>query len=682
MHFLNVSVLSIFTTSLILLYVLVRHRSGLSNLALIGGLCGGLGLEVFDQLALAYPESFGLWKGYGLVCEAVLPGFWLLYAVTFARHKTIRGQSLVTRLLLALSLLFPIAAWVVPMGRMFYAPDFPVETMLFLGASGYVFYVAVMVYLCLAVMQLEKTFRALAGTERPRVNFEILGIGVLLSALLVYYSQALLYRSLDMGLISLRSLFFGLGVALMGWGRIWHGDLSKIRVSKDMAFGSVVLLMVGGYFIGIGMMGEGMRYLGVSTQRSFFISILTLCGLAFFLVVISERLRREVKVLLHKHFYANKHDYRKQWLDFTARLCEAGTRDELESAILKAYSETFSLVRAALYQLDADRDEFCLTSSLGTDAFSSGFKRSHPFFHHLAQSDWVFSIQDEFPAGTQEMKRIFVECEVLFCVPLLFNQNLEGFILLGRQEGRQERFIYEDYDLMKVLAHQATSTLLNQKLSAQLSTAQEMAALGKVSTFVMHDLKNQVSNLSLVVSNARDFIDDPEFQADMLESLENTASSMKELIMRLKNIQIKPELNLVETDLMELVYDNIHLLGTDDVVLCGEPVPVMVDITEFKKVVQNLMLNARESRNDTSPIEVKVGFNGMAFLKIKDRGCGMSEEFIRSRLFKPFETTKKKGFGIGLFQCRQLVDAHGGRIEVESAEGQGTTFTVILPGMC
>ncbi len=96
-------------------------------------------------------------------------------------------------------------------------------------------------------------------------------------------------------------------------------------------------------------------------------------------------------------------------------------------------------------------------------------------------------------------------------------------------------------------------------------------------------------------------------------------------------------------------------------------------------MVQNLLHNALEASNSKGPIELEVGQSEEPYLKVSDLGCGMSEEFIRERLFQPFQTTKEKGFGIGLYQCKNIVEAHGGRIEVDSRVGEGTTFTVFLP---
>jgi hypothetical protein len=233
---------------------------------------------------------------------------------------------------------------------------------------------------------------------------------------------------------------------------------------------------------------------------------------------------------------------------------------------------------------------------------------------------------------------------------------------------------------MKVLASQATAVVLSLKLSEQLSTAQEMAAIGRVSTFVIHDLKNHVSNLSLMMDNAHDHIDNPEFQADMLETLDETVGKMKGLIARLKNIKEKRQLNLVPHDLAEVVRQGVKNAGSPEMLVVKDRVPVCIDAAEIEKVVHNLLLNAYEADSKQDAIVVEVGKkNGTAFFEVTDHGCGMSEDYIQNRLFRPFQSTKWHGFGIGLYQCRHIVESHGGTIEVSSNQGQGSTFRVNLP---
>jgi len=251
--------------------------------------------------------------------------------------------------------------------------------------------------------------------------------------------------------------------------------------------------------------------------------------------------------------------------------------------------------------------------------------------------------------------------------------------MLGRPLNRGEIYNYEDFDLMKTLAKQGASALLNLRLSEQLSRSREMAAVGKVSSFVMHDLKNLVSALSLMLENGKEYIDVPEFQKDLLDSLGNTVTKMNNLISRLKQIPEKLSLQCTHVDLLQLATETAMMVKGGELVVSGEQVIAEVDREEIQKVALNLMLNAIEATEGKHPVTVEVGLAESPYLLVKDQGCGIPEDFLRNSLFTPFKSTKNKGLGIGLYQCKKIVEAHGGKIDVISELHKGSEFKVWLP---
>jgi putative PEP-CTERM system histidine kinase len=675
--------LSIVISIAFCVYLLIRKRGGIAVFALLGGLVSCVSLEIFDLLALKFPEELLVWKKGALISESLLPSFWLLFALTFSRENGLRGLSALPRIALILSPVFVLAAVFPPVERFFYSPDFADERVLFLGQGGYFFYIAALLYFTFSLVHLECTLMSLPRHERWQVKFEIVGAGVLLAMFIFYYSQGLLYRSIDMNLVPIRAAALIAAVALMAYSRLRRGEAAKIYVSRDMAYRSVVVLVVGLYLIGLGLVGEGMRYLGESYQRSLFVAIAFLSGLAVTIILLSHTLKLKIRVFLHKHFYRNKFDYRTQWLRFTEELSASRNEQELQKAILSFFCRTFAVRGAALFLLEEESGEYRAIAWHDMRAEDLGFKEGNSLVQYLLEKkSWVFNIRDDNPQVLAENRTFLEKYGVSFIVPLYFDNNLEGFIVLGSLINESEAPTYEDYDLMKMVARQATSTLLSLKLSEQLSTAQEMAAIGKVSAFVMHDLKNLVSSLAMVVDNAKEYINDPDFQEDMFETLDGTVKKMKGLIAKLKNLEEKTVLSLQACDLKEVVCEVARTAHSGKVIVKGEPVFAEMDPGEIHKVVLNLVLNAQEAGGGNEPVTVEVGRDSEAFFRVSDKGCGMSEEFVRKRLFKPFETTKKKGFGIGLYQCKQVIEAHGGRIDVESREGVGSTFTVRLPLAC
>lgn len=648
-------------------------RRRLATWGLLAGLAACMLVELGDLAALSWPAEWLRWKRLTLVGEGLVPSCWLFYAAAFGRSGWRELPPLSRGLLLA-GLLLPLTAALLPLAQVYYSPDFADERVLFVGTAGYWYYLALMALLVPPLVQLERTLGALGNTDRWQVKFELVGAGAVLAALFIYSGQGLLYRSLDMNLLPVRSLGLGLGVGLILYSRLRRGDEVKLRLSRQVAFGSLVILAVGLYLVGLGLAGEGMRYLGLPAQRAFVWALALLAGTAMVLLFLAEATRRRILVFLHKHFYRQKYDYRQHWLDLTRQMAGAASHEALQGVLLEAFIATFRVRGAALY-LAAGDGSFYLGQNPALPNCHQDCPSSHPLAVALEDKDWVVRFDDgSFSWGAGEPLCITAS----IAVPLRFEEDLAGFLLLGPRIHPWETLSYEDFDLMKVFGRQAGAALANQQLTADLASSRELAAIGKVASFVVHDLKNQVSGLSLLVDNARNYLDDPEFQADMLETLDGTVRNMNGLISRLRNLGELPQLHLSVLDLREVASEAVRLVGNDRVQFSAVSVQVRGDRGELQKVVLNLLLNAIEAGGGASVL-LRVQAEPTPHLQVVDTGCGMSEAFIRQRLFKPFETTKKKGFGIGLYQVRQIVEAHEGQIEVASREGQGTTFTVWLP---
>jgi putative PEP-CTERM system histidine kinase len=672
------SIIAILLGTGFVLFTLIKGRGqGIRGWSLALAMAVAVAIEVCDLMAMLRVEDLLFWKKGTLIAESLLPSFWLLFALTFAREGRLRDSSPAPLLLLAASPAFLLAVLFIPLDQFIYSPDFGDEKLLFLGRPGYYFSIGVLLYLTYILVQLERTLAATPPHARWRGKFELIGAGTLLVACLVYYSQGLLHRTIDMSLLPARSLALSAAVVLMAWSRLRRGEAMPIRISREMAFRSVVVLAVGLYLIGLGLMGEGMRYFGETRRALVLIAGLT-AGVGVAVILLSESVKRKIRVFLHKHFYREKYDYRDQWLRLTRQLSAAGSQDELFRGILTFYTETFAMQGSALFLRDPDGDIFRPAAAYGLEGVEATFSADNALLQSFGEEGWIFSAADDDPVVQEEHGYFLRQHGVSFAIPLQFEKTLAGFIVLGRPINRQERYTYEDFDLMKMLARQATSTILSMRLAEQLSQARELVAIGKVSAFVLHDLKNLVSSLAMVGDNARHYLDDPEFQKDMLDVLGSTVAKMKALITRLKNLEEKAELQVRVCDLRELVRDGARSAGNGQVTVQGESVAAHIDPVEIQKVVLNLVLNALEA-GEGKPVQVDTGQDGRAFFRVRDQGCGMSEEFIRTRLFKPFQTTKDKGFGIGLYQCKSIVEAHGGTIEVTSREGGGTEFTVFLP---
>lgn len=660
-------------------YALYRERSR-AGLFLCAALTATALLELFDLLSLTAPAAAFSWKERSLIVESLLPPFWILCSLTFARQSGPWKIGPLSKAVVASTVLFPVLAGILPLSAFFYAPDFPAERLLFLGNTGFYFYIALMACLVMALVNFEVTLSNASPDALWRIKLEIIGLGTILTVQVFYYSQALLYRSLNMNYLTLRSFLYLVAAALMGYSLACRRGKVRIQVSRQVAFKSVVLFAVGAYLVLLGLLGEGMQYFGVFFPRTMTISLGFLFGIALLILLLSEQVRREVKVVLHKNFYQHKHDYRTQWLRFTEQLSTSRSGVELLQRILSAYCDIFGIAGSALYLLEESRGGYCLLAEHEMELPGDVITADNSLAGFMIKRAWVVSIAEDNPEISEEDSRIFRENRISFVVPLFGEGLLQGFIVLGRPLDSKEVFIYEDYDLMKTIARQASLAIMHHRLSEQVSHAREIEAIGNVATFVAHDLKNLVSNLSLIVENAARYIHNPDFQKDMLTSLGNTVVKMQKLISRLKNLGDQDHINLQRVNLLELAERTARLVVGNRVTVSGTAEIVRLDENEIQKVILNLLMNGIEASGPCEPVAIEVGCSGVPFIRVADRGCGMSAQFLRSELFKPFRTTKKQGLGIGLYQCRKVVEAHGGKIEVSSEEGNGSVFTVWFAG--
>ncbi|HEY5512601.1 MAG TPA: XrtA/PEP-CTERM system histidine kinase PrsK [Geomonas sp.] len=652
-----------------------RNRAGL---ILVAPLIATALLELCDLGAVSgYAEAIP-WKRCSLFVEALLPALWLLCSLSYARDTGPGASSGKMRLVAAASLLLVAVPAIYPDGALIYAPDFPSERILFLTDIGYYYYVGILVLLVTALTNFEATLVNASPDALWRVKLDIVALGSMLAVLVFYYSNALLYRTLQMELVPLRSLLFVVAAAMMTYARIhWRGG-ARVKVSQKVQLKSVVIAVIAIYLVLLGALGEGMKYFGPLFPRVLSLSCAFLSGMVLLLLLLSERVKREIKVLLHKNFYQSKYDYRAQWLGLTQRLASFESGEDLLKRVLAAYCDIFGVSGAAVFQHQEGCGFYCATSIRAMEQLDESIAPDNSLVRFLKQKGWVFCSRDDNPGILAENRELLARHRISFVIPLFQSDLLTGFIALGEQVVREEQYRYEDYDLMKTIARQASIAIQHQRLSEELTQARSMEAVGNLATFVVHDLKNLAATISLIVENAGEHLDNPEFQQDMLGSLRNTSDKMLGLIGRLKNLGESELFHLRPCDLLSLVDRSARLAGGSAVTVRGVPAVALADEEELQKVLLNLFLNGIEASQGEGGVLAEVGFAGAPYIRVTDRGCGMSPRFVRRDLFTPFRTTKQQGLGIGLYQCRQIVAAHGGRIEVASVEGDGTVFTVWL----
>ncbi|MDA8427744.1 MAG: PEP-CTERM system histidine kinase PrsK [Geobacteraceae bacterium] len=674
------SITAIIAAVMFLLYFTLRSNTTAPPVALTIAIVASAVLELFDLMALYHPEQLFVWNILTLMAEAVLAPAWLWFAITYARKNRQHAIPLPLRLLLTVSPLIVILFLSLPNRSFSYSADILTGKVHFLGDCGFIFYILVLVYLVAALIQLEMTLSHTNLTSRWKIKFELLGAGGYLAILIIFYSHTLLFHALNSQLVPMRAIALITALAMMFYSRLKRGSGVNVYVSQQIACKSVVLLAVGMYIIFLGLAGEGMKYFGDGFYRAMIFSMVFFSGLGLSVILFSERVKRRVTIFIHKNFYQNKYDYRNQWLQFTERLSASQTSDHLIHSIVSEFCDTFGMRTGVLFIINQERTMYRQAAGIEMERDDASFSVNDPAIKLLASIRWIVDLRSNIAAPEIDRhSTLFSQTDACFIIPLFLNDAVDGFILLGRPHNQDEIYTHEDFDLMRTLANQAASALLNLRLSEQLFCSRELAAIGKVSTFVMHDLKNLVVTLSLLLENAQEHINAPDFQDDLLSSLGKTVVKMNTLIARLKDLPENSALQRTPVDLLQMAHDTAALANISKLEVTGTSVIAEVDREELQKVTLNLMLNAVEATDGSTPVRVEVGENGSPFIRVKDQGCGIPAAFMQSVLFKPFASTKKKGMGIGLYQSRQIIEAHGGRIEVVSTIDQGSEFTVWLP---
>jgi putative PEP-CTERM system histidine kinase len=470
-----------------------------------------------------------------------------------------------------------------------------------------------------------------------------------------------------------------------------RAGLFKVDVypSERVLQSSIAGLLAGAYLLAVGVLARLVTVLGGDRAfplKAFFI-IVALAGLA--VLLLSERMRQYVHDFVARHFGRPQYDYRTAWLTLTERTASILDPEHLSRTIATWISETLHVLSVTIWLVDEQMGELKLAASTCFNESTTPVSRadqqkliealkqvSDPFIVEEKRGAWVETLTayyaDYFKTGGSRV-----------CVPLITRGNLAGMITLGDRVNAAP-YGGEELDLLKCIGEQFASNLLNQKLSTELVQAKELEAFQTISAFFVHDLKNTASTLSLMLQNFRTHIDNPDFREDALRAISKATSHIQELIQRLSMVRQRLELRNKPVDLNELLKAATECLkGRPELRVVHElaPVPaVQADPEQLNKVFTNLLLNAAEATSNRG--EVRLGTcqqNGWLVVSVADNGCGMSPEFIRKSLFRPFQSTKKGGLGIGMFHTRMIVEAHRGRIEVQSQPGTGTSFRVLLP---
>ncbi len=548
-------------------------------------------------------------------------------------------------------------------------------------------YFAPLVLVTAVLVVTEQWFRNISAEQRWPVKFLLLSVCLIFGYDFLLYSEALLFKRIDADFWQARGFVAALAAPLIaisvsrtrGWNR-------ELRVSRKAIFFSTTLLLSGLYLLVMSVVGYYLRWFGGSAGNAIQIVFIVAALTLFVLLVSSGRSRALVAVWLNKHFLSYKYDYRNEWMQANARFASLPMDERYYQELLRGVTEPLGSPGGVLWVVGTDQLLGRYTSSVESQVTLDA-AADRELLDFLGNTGWVINLHEYRDDPTLyrsiRLREQWLSGDMWLLVPLLHQSRLVG--VAGLSQPQVEHPInWEDFDLLKALGGQLAAMIELKRTNDSLSEARQFEAFNRLSAFVVHDLKNIVAQLSLVVKNAERHKHNPEFVDDALDTLGNAVSRMNRLLSQLrKQTQV-----LIPADVVELSTLVDTVVQRQSV---GLPVPVFmsglqglrvkIDQQRLTDVLCHLVQNAQDATPDMGHIEITLEKQDHeVILEVIDSGCGMDPEFIRDRLFKPFDTTKgSAGMGIGAYEAQQFFKANQGNLEVQSQPGEGTRLRLRLP---
>jgi putative PEP-CTERM system histidine kinase len=682
-----------FFSLLLGVFSLIRRRQSPAAWCFFAGMAA-LGLDsVFTGLNLRATQlgEVTKWLTAALALKSLVPVIWLSFSLMYSRSNY-REFLISWAVPLGFLGLLPIGV-ALGLVQQLRSPAIPDDLWwLRPGVAATTLNVILLVALVLILANLEQTFRSAVGTMRWRIKFAVVALAVIFGARLYVRSQAILFSAPDIALWSIESgaLFIGCLLLTLNYARTGLAEID-VYPSTTVVRSSLTVLIVGGYLFIVGVLAQLVSHFGGAEifQYQAVIVLLGMAGLA--VLLLSDRARQRIHVFVARHFGKAQHDSARIWKLLSLRLASVTDQTRLCMVSAKLISETFDVLSVTVWLLDEEKGGLVIGASTArqkSDASgASSDTTSSAVIAGLQSRSSPLDLEDVHEAWAEELRQLnkttFPNGGNRLCVPLRAGEQTLGVLVLA---DRVSSAIYtvEELELLKCIGDQMTSVLLNLRLATEVARARELEAFRTMSAFFVHDLKNAAASLNLMLKNLPVHFDDPAFREDALRGVGNTARRIDEMIARLSALRHRPDSVRVDADLNQLVNEALDRLnGMPNVEVMRElqPLPgILADREQIQSVVTNLVLNARDALGSGGRIQVHTEHKGeRVVLSVVDNGCGMTQAYVKESLFRPFQSTKKKGLGIGLFQSRAIVQAHGGGVHVESEPGKGTTFLVSFP---
>lgn len=610
--------------------------------------------------------------------------WFLLLSVFISRQQFTKNYLLLVKSRFANGLIFLILISLIV--EVFDNARYPIQQLL--GQDPRLF--THVIFAVIGLMLVEQVYRNATQESQWSIKFLCLGLGALFMIDFFVYSKSLLFAQLDSLLWSSRGFINALITPLLFISilRLQASKALRITASRKIVFHTTVLLGSGLYLIVMSLAGFYIRDYGGNWGATAQLLFIFLALLILSILFISGKARALTKVFINKHFFHYHYDYRDEWLKVSKTIAKLNSINELSGFIIKTLCDLVDSSGGGLW-LKNDQDDFYLAeeSNLG---FSPPFtlQKNQSLIRFMKKKRWVIDfvelsksphIYDDVDLS-QWQNPLYNICLI---IPLLQEDDIVAFVVLTKAKVTRQ-LNWEDHDLLKTVCLQLANALALSHASDALSRSRQFEAYNRLSAFLVHDLKNLVAQVCLIVKNSEKHKYNVEFIDDSIDTLKNIIFKMDHLLSQLKKEQLTSH-NQSLINLVDIIKDvaiqqnankpNLQLItNLDNIEIVGET-------QKITAIFSHLVQNAQEATADDGFIKVILSTdNQEAIIKIIDNGTGMDNKFIAERLFKPFDTTKgNAGMGIGVYEARDYIMKHDGSCNVESALGVGTTFIIKLP---
>ncbi len=502
----------------------------------------------------------------------------------------------------------------------------------------------------------------------------------------VLFAQAVMINQLDFSYWYARGFVAAVGMPLIlvSTRRIKNWSVN-VFVSRDVVFYSSMLLISGLYLLLLALAGYVINYFGGAWGDVVSIAFVILGGTVLAALLVTEKLRREVKVFITKHFFANKYDYRLEWLK---------SIDQLSNSKSENYYQTATQIICS--SLNIEQGALVSKTSIGTYklTYQQNLDIEKSQLHHLAvvdqycqQHGWIIdvreyaSIENSYPELTLDLE--FCRSQHIdIILPIFKNELVCGFFLLALPKSHS-LLNWEDRDLLFAISKQLSNYMSLNEANDSLAESKQFDAFHRMSAFLVHDLKNIQAQLSLINANAKRHRDNPAFIDDVFDTIDSATERLEKVLTQLRNKQVaeSSKKRISVNQLMAQVAEQRNVNSPKVTLEISVEIEIVIDQETFYSVLNHLVQNAQEATSDDGWVKIRaeVIANNLN-IAVLDNGCGMSSDFINKRLFKPFDTTKgNAGMGIGVYEAKQFIEGIGGTMQVTSFENEGSIFHLTIP---